>query len=35
MDARLTLVAMCRDEEADAVNAYLTNLAQLPAAAKP
>lgn len=35
MDARLSLVAMCRDEEADAVNSYLTDLAQLPAAAKP
>jgi hypothetical protein len=35
MDARLSLVAMCRDEEADAVNAYLTDLAHLPAAAKP
>jgi hypothetical protein len=35
MDARLSLVAMCRDEEADAVNAYLTDLAQLPPAAKP
>jgi hypothetical protein len=35
MDARLSLVAMCRDEEADTVNAYLTDLAQLPAAAKP
>lgn len=35
MDARLSLVAMCRDEEADAVNAYLTELAQLPPAAKP
>jgi hypothetical protein len=35
MEARLTLVAMCRDEEADRVNAYLTELAQLPLAAKP
>lgn len=35
MDARLSLVAMCRDEEADTVNAYLTDLAHLPAAAKP
>ena len=35
MDARLSLVAMCRDESADAVNAYLTDLAHLPAAAKP
>jgi len=35
MDARLSLVAQCRDEEADRVNAYLTELAQLPAAAKP
>ena len=35
MDARLSLVAMCRDEAADAVNAYLTDLAQLPATAKP
>ena len=35
MDARLSLVAMCRDEESDAVNAYLTDLAQLPAATKP
>ena len=35
MDARLSLVAMCRDESADAVNAYLTELAHLPAAAKP
>ena len=35
MDARLSLVAMCRDEEADAVNVYLTDLAHLPAAAKP
>lgn len=35
MDARLSLVAMCRDEEANAVNAYLTDLAHLPAAAKP
>jgi hypothetical protein len=35
MDARLTLVAMCRDEEADRVNSYLTELAQLPLEAKP
>ena len=35
MDARLSLVAMCRDESADAVNAYLSDLAHLPAAAKP
>ncbi len=35
MDARLTLVAMCRDGEADSVNAYLTDLAQLPDKAKP
>ena len=35
MDARLSLVAMCRDEESDTVNAYLTDLAQLPPAAKP
>ena len=35
MDARMSLVAMCRDEEADRVNEYLTGLAQLPAAAKP
>lgn len=35
MDARLTLVAMCRDGEADNVNAYLSDLAQLPDKAKP
>lgn len=35
MDARLTLAAMCRDGEADAVNGYLTDLAQLPDRAKP
>lgn len=35
MDARLTLVSMCRDGEADHVNAYLTDLAQLPDKAKP
>ena len=35
MDARLSLVAMCRDEESDTVNAYLTDLAQLPPAARP
>lgn len=35
MDARLTLVAQCRDEEAERVNAYLTEQAQLPPAAKP
>lgn len=35
MDARLTLVAMCRDSEADAVNAYLTDLAQLLEKSKP
>ena len=35
MDARLSMVSMCRDEEADRMNEYLTGLAQLPAAAKP
>ena len=35
MDARLSLVAQCRDEEAERVNAYLTELAQLPPAAQP
>ena len=35
MVARLTLVAMCRDGEADTVNAYLTELSQLPDKAKP
>ena len=35
MDARLTLVSMCRDGEANAVNSYLTDLAQLPDKAKP
>lgn len=35
MDARLTLVAMCRDGEADTVNAYLTELSQLSDKAKP
>lgn len=34
-EARLKLVAMCRDEVADGVNAYLTDLAQLPDKAKP
>lgn len=34
MDARLTLVAMCRDGEADTVNAYLTERSQLPDKAK-
>ena len=35
MDARLSLVAMCRDEEADKMNEYLTALVQLPDGAKP
>lgn len=34
-EARLKLVAQCRDESADTVNAYLTELAQLPASVKP
>jgi len=33
--ARLKLVAQCRDEGADAVNGYLTELAQVPRAAVP
>lgn len=35
MAARLALVAMCREEEADRVNAYLSNLARLPDGARP
>lgn len=35
MAARLALVAMCRDEQADALNAYLSDLAAVPEAAKP
>jgi len=35
MDARLSLVSSCRNEEADRINEYLTGLAQLPAAARP
>ncbi|MDD4913331.1 MAG: hypothetical protein PHP57_13645 [Sideroxydans sp.] len=35
MDARLSLVASCREEEAERINEYLTGLAQLPETAKP
>jgi len=35
MKARLALVSMCREEEADRVNAYLSGLARLPAKARP
>lgn len=35
MEARLTLVANCRPEEAERINAYLIDLAQLPEGAKP
>lgn len=35
LEARLALVGMCRDEEADRVSAYLANLARLPEEAKP
>ena len=35
MEARLTLVASCRPEEAERINDYLTDLAQLPAASNP
>lgn len=35
MQARLALVAMCRDSESDRMNSYLTELTQLPAEAKP
>jgi hypothetical protein len=34
-DARLSLVAQCLNEVAERVNAYLTELAQLPPAAQP
>lgn len=34
-EARLKLVSQCRDETSDTVNAYLTELSQLPATAKP
>ena len=34
-EARMKLVSQCRDETADTVNAYLTDLSQLPANAKP
>lgn len=35
MQARLALVSMCRDDEADRVNAYLSGQARLPAQARP
>lgn len=35
MAARLALVSMCREEEADRVNAYLSNLARLQEKARP
>ena len=34
-ESRLKLVVMCRDEVADGVNSYLTELAQLPEKARP
>lgn len=34
-EARLKLVSQCRDEASDTVNAYLTELSQLPTTAKP
>ena len=34
-EARLKLVSQCRDEASDPVNAYLTELSQLPTAGKP
>jgi len=35
MQARLALVSMCREDEADRVNSYLSNLARLPEKARP
>lgn len=34
-EARLKLMSQCRDEASDTVNAYLTELAQLPTTARP
>ena len=35
MEARLSLISLCRDDVASTVNAYLTDLARLPDSAKP
>jgi len=35
MQARLALVSMCREDEADRVNSYRSNLARLPEKARP
>lgn len=34
-EARLKLVSQCRDESADTVNAYLSEISQLPAKSRP